>query len=101
MATADVRFRDVDESPLLSDGLPRRGLSTVAALSSQLVHENHRDDGAWSQSYRHGIPDSDLMPLPPRGHTGTVVTFRSDVTGPSELTDEDRAAFPFLEIRFA
>jgi topoisomerase IV subunit B len=99
MATVDLRFADVNASPLLSDGLPRRGMSTVAALSSRLVHENHREAEAWSQTYRHGIPDSTITACRPRGRTGTVVTFRSDITGPSELTDEDRTAFPSLDIR--
>ncbi|GAA2037614.1 hypothetical protein GCM10009740_31880 [Terrabacter terrae] len=99
MATADVRFTDINNAPLLPDGLPRRGISTVAALSSALTHENHRDDGAWSQTYRHGIPDGDLKPLRERKPRGTVVTFWTDITGPSDLTNEDRGAFPFLDIR--
>jgi DNA gyrase subunit B len=101
MATADVRFTNVDTAPLLPDGLPRRGISTVAALSSELTHENYRDDGAWSQTYRHGIPDSELKPVQPRHRYGTVVTFLTDLIGPSGLTDEDQAGFPHLETRFA
>ncbi|TQL02964.1 ATP-binding protein [Cellulomonas sp. SLBN-39] len=76
MATQDVRFFDVDDAPLLPDGHPRRGMSVVSALSPALVHENWRTDGAWSQTYRHGVPDAALVPLTPRGGTGTTVTFR-------------------------
>ena len=63
MATADLRFRDEATAPQLPDGLPRRGMSTVAALSSELVHENHRGDGSWSQTYRYGIPDQELRAI--------------------------------------
>lgn len=76
MATQDVRFFDVDGAPLLPDGHPRRGMSVVSALSPELVHENWRTDGAWSQTYRHGVPDSALVARTPRGSTGTTVTFR-------------------------
>ncbi|RKT77377.1 DNA gyrase subunit B [Terracoccus luteus] len=99
MASADVRFSDVDTAPLLPDGLPRRGISAVAALSSTLTHENHRADGAWSQTYHHGIPDGELETLRPRRGSGTVVTFTTDVTGPADLTENDRTAFPSLTVR--
>lgn len=59
MATRDVRFVDGAVTPL-PDGLPRRGMSVVAALSERLVHENHRAEGSWSQTYQHGIPDAGL-----------------------------------------
>lgn len=99
MATQDVRFTNSRTSPTLPDGLPRRGISTVAALSSVLIHENHRSDGSWSQTYRYGIPDNRLTPITPRGHSGTVVTFHAEVNGPRELTDDDLIAFPDIDIR--
>lgn len=74
-------------------------MSTVAALSNVLVHENHRHDGAWSQTYRHGVPDADLAPVVPRGHSGTVITFHADVDGPDRLAPEDLGAFRSLEVR--
>lgn len=98
MATADVRFTDSSTAPLLPDGLPRRGMSTVAALSTILVHENHRVEGSWSQTYRHGIPESDLETLPAREASGTTVTFAADLLGPTELVDRDLRAFPNLTI---
>ncbi len=75
MATRDVRFFDADDPPLLPDGLPRRGMSTVAAVSPWLVHENRRSDGAWRQGYRFGIPGSTLEEVERPGPTGTTVTF--------------------------
>lgn len=89
MATQDVRFAAVEASPRLPDRLPRRGRSTVAALSSVLLDENHRESGSWSQTYRHGIPDEDLAEIEPRASTGTTVTFLTDLTGPTDLTEED------------
>lgn len=98
MATADLRFQDEATSPTLPDGLPRRGMSTVAALSSELVHENHRGGESWSQTYRYGIPDQDLTSIPGREGSGTSVTFHAEVAGPPNLTDEDALAFRWLHI---
>ena len=99
MATADVRFADGADAQWLPDGLRRRGMSTVAALSRELVHDNHRNDGSWSQTYRHGNPDEELALLECRGRTGTSVTFRTDITGPTELTGQDLTAFPSLHVK--
>ncbi len=98
MATADLRFQDEATSPRLPDGLPRRGMSTVAALSSELVHDNHRGDESWSQTYRYGIPDQDLASIKGRGTSGTSVTFHAEIAGPSALTEQDVQAFPWLRI---
>lgn len=98
MATQDVRFFDLPDGPVLPDGLPRHGMSTVAALSADLVHENHRSQGAWSQRYHHGIPEEELRSLKASGTTGTSVTFQTDITGPDALTTEDACAFPWLHV---
>ena len=98
MATADLRFRDEARSPALPDGLPRRGISTVAALSRRLVHENHRDNGSWSQTYHYGVPEEDLAAIPATARTGTTVTFYADVPGPTELTAHDLLAFASLRV---
>ena len=100
MATRDVRFFDAVDGPVLPDGLPRRGISTVAALSRVLVHENHRADGAWSQTYRHGVPDGELAEVRPARGSGTSVRFLPDdsVRGPSGLTAEDQHAFAWLRV---
>jgi len=78
MATRDVRFFDNPEAELLPDGLPRSGMSVVAALSTWLIHENRRQDGAWTRRYEHGLPDDALTELDAGPHTGTVVHFRPD-----------------------
>ena len=76
MATRDVRFYGSDSAPCLPDGMRRRGMSTVAAACSELVHENRRSEGAWYQTYRYGIPDNELTPLNLDSGTGTTVRLR-------------------------
>ena len=76
MATADLRFFDADDAPLLVDGRPRRGMSVVTGSSSWLVHENRRLDGAWTSRYEDGLPVGDPAAIEPDGTTGTSVTFR-------------------------
>jgi topoisomerase-4 subunit B len=78
MATKDVRFYDATEPPVLPDGLARRGMSTVAALSTWLEHTNRRRDGSWTQRYEHGVPATELVELPPSPGTGTTVRFLAD-----------------------
>jgi DNA gyrase subunit B len=98
MATKDIRFFDSLDSPLLPDGLPRRGMSTVAALSTELVHENHRAHGSWSQTYRQGIPEDQLQTLNESETTGTSVRFQTEVEGTDALTAGDLVAFPWLHV---
>ncbi|RAJ82651.1 DNA gyrase subunit B [Streptomyces sp. PsTaAH-137] len=75
MATKDLRFFDDEDAPKLPDGRPRRGMSTVAALSTWLVHTNRRLNGSWTQRYEHGVPVTGLQPVPGDGTTGTSVRF--------------------------
>ncbi|WP_353940283.1 ATP-binding protein [Streptomyces sp. HUAS MG91] len=75
MATKDLRFFDRADAPLLPDGHPRRGMSTVAALSTWLVHTNRRRNGSWTQRYEHGSPATGLQSVPDDGTTGTSVHF--------------------------
>lgn len=100
MATQDVRFFGADNAPRLPDGLPRQGMSTVAALVPHLRHDNHRADGAWSQTYRYGIPDCELHLIAGDGATGTTVAFLSgaDILGPRNLTASDVESFEWLRI---
>jgi hypothetical protein len=58
MSTPDVSFFEASDPPLLPEGDPRRGMSVVAALSAWLLHGNRRSDGAWTQRYRYGVPDT-------------------------------------------
>ncbi|MFJ3957123.1 ATP-binding protein [Arthrobacter sp. NPDC090010] len=99
MATKDLRFFDDQDPPLLPDGLPRRGMSTVAAFSSLLIHENHRAEGSWVQRYRQGIPEAELREMAGRETSGTTVAFFSEAGEPFDLTDEDLEAFAWLTIR--
>lgn len=78
MATQDIRFFDSLEPVGLSDGLPRRGMSVVASLSTWLTHTNRRLNGSWTQRYEHGIPVTDLIAIPDDGTTGTTVRFLPD-----------------------
>ncbi|SMG45143.1 hypothetical protein [Agreia pratensis] len=73
MATQDIRFFARQDAPALPDGEPRRGMSAVAAACEQLVHENRRHDGAWSQTYERGVPTSALEDAGQQSETGTVV----------------------------
>jgi topoisomerase-4 subunit B len=50
-------------------------MSTVAALSTWLVHTNRRRNGAWTQRYEHGIPATELVVIPDGETTGTTVQF--------------------------
>lgn len=100
MATRDVRFFDNPDRPMLPDGLPRWGMSVVAALSTTLVHENRRVEGSWAQTYQHGRPSTELAESPGDGTTGTTVTFILDPgvdTGPA-LRSPDLSAFRSLAI---
>lgn len=78
MSTKDLRFFDSPDAQLLPNGHPRRGISVVAALSEWLVHSNRRRNGAWTQRYEHGVPVTDLVPIPGSEEAGTTVHFRLD-----------------------
>lgn len=91
MATKDLRFFEAVNGALLPDGHPRRGVSVVAALSTWLMHENRRRDGAWRQHYDHGVPIDALTRVPADGTHGTLVHFRA-VSSLAPLHDLDLAA---------
>ena len=78
MATQDLRFFAAEEPPTLPDGHARRGMSVVSALSTWLVHTNHRTEGSWTQRYEHGVPVTDLLPVESDGRTGTTVHLLPD-----------------------
>jgi topoisomerase-4 subunit B len=91
MATKDLRFFDHPDPPPLPDKHPRRGMSTVAALSAWLVHTNRRRNGSWTQRYEHGVPTTDLEPIADNRTTGTIVHFLPDErlrTASSTTADE-------------
>ena len=78
MSTQDLRFFAASDPPLLPDELPRRGMSTVAALCHWLEHTNRRSEGSWTQRYVRGVPGTELVELPGTGETGTTVRFLPD-----------------------
>lgn len=104
MATRDLRFFDSGDAPQLPDGHPRRGMSTVAALSSRLTHTNRRREGAWTQRYEEGVPATGLLPVADQGATGTTVHFLPAAelrTGPEvsvEVLRRAGAVWPQLDI---
>lgn len=78
MATRDLRFFDAPDSPLLSDGLPRSGMSVVAALSEWLEHTNVRAEGAWTARYERGLPVGTPRSQRSTDQPGTTVCFLPD-----------------------
>ncbi|WP_265443068.1 ATP-binding protein [Flexivirga meconopsidis] len=100
MSSKDVRFFDDPGRPLLPDGLPRWGMSVVAAVSTVLVHENRRSEGSWAQGYEHGIPAAGLTELPGAGRTGTTVRFVPDLALPDPIspTPADLEGFAWLRV---
>lgn len=100
MSTKDVRFFDRADGPMLPNGHPRRGISVVAALSSELVHENRRIEGGWTQTYRFGVPETALTPLVGTASAGTTVSFRPAfwVAFPVEAVQAAVSAYPHLSV---
>lgn len=98
MATQDLRFFANPSTPRLPDDHPRRGMSVVAALSDWLVHTNRRLNGSWTQRYEHGLPVTDLDPIPTTATTGTTVHFHPNpayFAGDTVTVDDLR---PFLTL---
>lgn len=80
IATRDVRFFGEPSAPSLPDGLPREGMSVVAALTAWLVHTNVRHDTAWSARYEKGVPVGLPVSVGAGGPTGTIVHLMPDPT---------------------
>ncbi len=100
MASQDLRFFTTT-AQVLPDGLPRRGMSTVAALSSRLEHINHRLEGSWTQTFAYGVPTGPLRELPPTSSTGTTVRFTPDpaLVPPTRLDPSLLRQFPAIDVR--
>jgi len=100
MATQDLRLVDADAAPALPDGLPRRGISTVAAVSTWLDHTNRRREGAWTQRYVHSVPQAELVELAGTGSPGTTVRFLPDprLVATAPLDADRLAGFAHLRV---
>jgi DNA gyrase subunit B len=65
----------------VTGGLRGIGLPVVNFLSSEFIIEVQRDGYLWRQSYREGLPQSDVIPvraLEQDEPTGTTITFQPD-----------------------
>jgi DNA gyrase subunit B len=68
------------DSYKVSGGLHGVGVSCVNALSETLRAEIHRDGKVYVQTYQRGIPDSPVEEVGVSDRTGTIITFKPDVT---------------------
>ncbi|WP_147919155.1 ATP-binding protein [Ruania zhangjianzhongii] len=98
MSTQDLRFFAASDPPLLPDGRPRRGMSTVAALSRWLEHTNRRAEGSWTQRYVRGVPVTELVELPGTGQTGTTIRFLPDLAVSKLHLGEELSGFAHLHV---
>lgn len=63
-----------------SSGLHGIGVSAVNFLSENLELEICREGFLWRQSYKKGVPTTDLIKVEPSTKTGTLVKFKPDHT---------------------
>jgi DNA gyrase subunit B len=78
--TGTRRIRGDQET---SGGLMGVGLSAVNALAAECTVQVARDDFLWQQSYREGVPQTDVIQVRPLNEgepTGTSITFLPDFT---------------------
>ncbi|MDR2802053.1 MAG: DNA topoisomerase (ATP-hydrolyzing) subunit B [Prevotellaceae bacterium] len=64
----------------VSGGLHGVGVSCVNALSSVLTAEIHREGKIFRQEYHYGIPQYDVKVVGESDRTGTIITFKPDVS---------------------
>ena len=66
------------ESYKVSGGLHGVGAAVVNALSEWFVVEVHRNNQAYRQSFKRGIPDGDLDVCGESAHSGTIIEYKFD-----------------------
>ncbi|MEN8138119.1 MAG: DNA topoisomerase (ATP-hydrolyzing) subunit B [Bacteroidota bacterium] len=74
------------DSYKVSGGLHGVGVSCVNALSTDLKVEVHREGKIYEQNYKIGIPQADVKEVGVTDVTGTIVTFKPDM---SIFTEEE------------
>ena len=79
----------------VSGGLHGVGVSVVNALSEQLIVEVRRDGFTWTQEYKRGAPQHELVKGEPTDQTGTTITFLPD----AEIFETLEFEFATLEQR--
>ncbi|GAA1958989.1 DNA topoisomerase (ATP-hydrolyzing) subunit B [Catenulispora subtropica] len=62
----------------VSGGLHGVGVSVVNALSTRVDVEVHTDGHVWNQSYKHGVPESEVRKGGTAEDTGTTTVFWAD-----------------------
>lgn len=76
-------IREIQRKYEVSGGWHGIGLSAANALAEECTVEISADGHLWRQTYREGIPHTEVIqvrPLQPDESTGTLITFRPDFT---------------------
>ena len=85
-----------DKAFSFSGGLHGVGASVVNALSDWTKVEVRKEGKVYAQSYKRGVPDSDVQVVGTTEGTGTTTSFKPDGT----IFSETKFSFEFLQKRF-
>jgi DNA gyrase subunit B len=91
---AGGKFDENDDSYKISSGLNGVGAAVVNAISARLHVEVHRDGYYWTQTFKKGLPKTEVIKQGKSKEHGTIVTFKPD----SEVLGEDMGAYDFKDI---
>jgi len=80
----------------VSGGLHGVGVSVVNALSELTIAEIKRDGYTYSQTYRYGIKQNDVVRGEPTTKTGTRITFKPD---PQIFTETLEFKYEIIQVR--